>query len=251
MLRPHEPPPVISEREDADSPFVITCDHAGRDIPEALGDLGLGAADRERHIAWDIGALGVARSLAGALDAPLIAQRYSRLVIDCNRPPHHPDLIPVTSEGTVIAHNETVDEGERSARLESIYVPYHEALSALLDRRAARGLATVFVAVHSFTPVYHGAARPWHLGVLYGEDARFAGHLLRHFRADDTLCVGDNEPYRIDEKDHGIPAHAERRGLAHALLEIRQDLLLTEAARRDWSERLARALEAGLGALGG
>lgn len=249
MLRPHEAHPVIVERADARSPFVLTCDHAGRAIPEALGDLGLPAAELERHIAWDIGALGVARGLSRALGATLVAQRYSRLVVDCNRPPQHDDLIPVTSEATTIPHNAGLSETERAARVGTLFEPYHETLAALLDRRASAGLDTVFVAIHSFTPVYHGRPRPWHIGVLYGDDARYADPLLAQLRRDEALCVGDNEPYRIDDKDHGIPAHAEARGLPHALLEIRQDLVATETGQRAWSERLAAALKDALHAL--
>lgn len=246
MLAPHEEKAVMCERPEAESPFVITCDHAGKLIPEALGDLGLGVDDRERHIAWDIGALGVARELAASLGAPLIAQRYSRLVIDCNRPPDHADLIPLSSEATDIPGNARLSNSEREVRVRTFHEPYHAVLAEVLDRRSARGLPTVFVAVHSFTPIYHGAPRPWHVGVLYGRDARFAQPLLDHFRSAGDLCVGDNEPYRIDDKDHGIPEHALGRGLANALLEIRQDLIAKSQAQRAWGERLGEALRGGL-----
>lgn len=250
MLAPHEPPPVICERLDSDAPVVLSCDHAGNAIPEALGTLGLHDTERARHIAWDIGALGVAREMSALLDAPLVAQRYSRLVIDCNRPPGHPQLIPPSSEATEVPGNRSLPEAARQVRTQSIYAPYHTALSDLLDGRRARGRATVFVAVHSFTPVYLGEARPWHLGVLYGSDDRLATLLLRHFREAGDLCVGDNEPYRIDDKDHGIPHHALGRGLANVLFEIRQDLVAEAGAQRAWARRLAGALQAGLSRLG-
>ncbi len=242
MLAPHEAPAVMCERHVSDAPFVITCDHAGRLIPEALGDLGLDEAERRRHIAWDIGALGVASELAALLDAPLVAQRYSRLVVDCNRPPGHPNLVPLNSEATEIPGNAGLTEAERAARVQTIYAPYHATLEDLLTRRGARGLPSVFVAVHSFTPVFHGQSRPWHVGVLYGSDARLARPLLEHFRGAGDLCVGDNEPYRIDDKDHGIPHHAIGRGLVNVLLEVRQDLIENTDGQRVWARRLREAL---------
>ena len=242
LLASDEAQPVIHERPNAASPFFITCDHAGNFMPRSLGNLGVSAIDCARHIAWDIGALGVARELAALLDGELVAQRYSRLVIDCNRPPNSAELFTERSEATDIPGNHALTDAAREARRAHIYAPYHDTISSLLDARAAGGRATLYIAVHSFTPVYRGGARPWQLGVLSSDDRRLAEPVLEFLRTHGDLCIGDNEPYRIDEKDHGIPAHALSRGLPNVLLEIRQDLIAQERGQRAWAQRLAATL---------
>ena len=249
LLARDEPAPVLLERAEASSPFVITCDHAGQLIPRSLGDLGVPASERERHIGWDIGALGVARELSSRLDAVLIAQRYSRLVIDCNRPPDSPELITVRSEATDIPGNRELGAGAREARLSCIYEPYHQAIREVLDARARATRATLFISVHSFTPVYLGRPRAWQVGVLYGRDARLARPVLEHLRAGGDFFVGDNEPYRIDDKDQGIPAHALARGLPNVLFEIRQDLIVRAPQQQAWGQRLAAVLRLALAEL--
>lgn len=244
LLELDEPAAVSIERAQGSAPFVLTCDHAGRTIPRTLGDLGLPEAERARHIGWDIGALGVAREISRRLDAPLVAQCYSRLVIDCNRPPASEELIPLRSEATEIPGNRLLDRAAREARIDAIYVPYHAAIEALLDARAAAGRATIYVAVHSFTPAYLGTPRPWQVGVLYGSDRRLATVLLALLAADRALIVGDNEPYRIDGKDYGIPEHAIRRGLQNVLFEVRQDLITSADGQKAWGRRLAELLVA-------
>lgn len=242
LLAADEPPAVTIERPQARSEFVFTCDHGGNRLPRALAALGLPAPELERHIAWDIGALGVARGLAERLDGVLVAQHYSRLVIDCNRPLDSPELIATCSEATDIPGNQALAPSARAARIATFYSPYHAAIGALLDARAAAGRASVFVAVHSFTPVYLGSARPWQVGVLYGADTRLASVVLAALRADRALCVGDNQPYRIDDKDQGIPQHALARGLPNVLFEIRQDLIADATTQAVWAERLAEVL---------
>ena len=249
LLAAQDPAPVILERPDAASRFFVSCDHAGNAIPHALGDLGLSAVERERHIAWDIGALGVARELFSILDAPLVAQSYSRLVVDCNRPKSHPELIVERSEATEIPGNRGLSVIERQHRQTAIYDPYHETISTLIDTRRQRRLETVFVSVHSFTPLYLGESRPWDVGVLYGRDHRLARPVLQQLRADAGLCVGDNEPYRIDEKDLGLPEHAIKRGLLNVLFEIRQDLIADPEPQQEWGRRLAGILRAAAGTL--
>ena len=248
LLAADEPAPVIHERAEAASPFFITCDHAGNRVPRCLGSLGVSAADRDRHIAWDIGALGVARALAASLDGELFAQRYSRLVIDCNRPPDSSDLCPALSEATEIPGNRDLAPAEVERRLACIYRPYHDAIRARLDARATR--PTLYVAVHSFTPVYLGRARAWQVGVLYAEsDARLAAPALEFLRGHGDFVVGDNQPYRIDDKDQGIPAHALARGLPNVLFEIRQDLIAQPSGQLAWAARLAATLRFGARAL--
>jgi predicted N-formylglutamate amidohydrolase len=197
----------------------------------------------ERHIAWDIGAADVAIRLAAALDAFAILQTYSRLVIDCNRRPGIPASIVRISEATRIPGNEVVTVEEAAAREREIFRPYHDRIRTELDTRQAQGRLAMLISVHSFTPRFHGNQRPWHAGVLYNRDARLAGELLRHLRAEPGLVIGDNEPYSVgDTTDYTIPEHGERRGLPHVGIELRQDLIGTEAGHIEWAERLARAL---------
>jgi predicted N-formylglutamate amidohydrolase len=243
LLESHEPAPVTVERESSASPFFLICDHASNRIPECLGSLGLGAEDLNRHIAWDIGAAGVAGHLSQQLDATLVMQNYSRLVIDCNRPPESAELIPALSEATGIPGNRELANAERAARRMEIFTPYHERIAALLDARQASNQPTLLISVHSFTPVYLGESRPQHVGVLYDRDRRVAEILLQGLRADTALSVGDNEPYKLDGKDYGIPIHAEDRGLPYALFEIRQDLIETIPEQKTWATRLAGLLE--------
>ncbi|HJU20499.1 MAG TPA: N-formylglutamate amidohydrolase [Stellaceae bacterium] len=245
LLDPDEPPPATLFNEDGLSPFLLVCDHAGNRIPRRLGTLGLPEAERQRHIAWDIGIAEVGRELSHLLDAALILQTYSRLVIDCNRDPAVPSSIPEISELTEIPGNLGLDAAARAARIAAIFRPYHERITAALDRRKAAGRRTVLIALHSFTPVYKGAARPWHAGILFNRDARFAHALFALLRAEGDLVVGENEPYRVsDLTDYTVPVHGERRGLLHVEIEIRQDLIADPAGQALWARRLARLLPA-------
>jgi predicted N-formylglutamate amidohydrolase len=207
--------------------------------------LGLSDAELARHIAWDIGAAEVARLLAQELDAFLILNNYSRLVIDANRPPGSPQSVLTMSEATRIPGNEGLPRAEIEIREREVFWPYHERLAAELDRRAELRLPTIFVAVHSFTPVYLGMVRQWHAGVLYQRDSRVAQHMLAFLRAEPDLMVGDNEPYRVsDLTDYSVVVYGERRGIPHVELELRQDLIVDPAGQRVWAERLARAFRA-------
>ena len=240
LLAADEPPAYRIERGDGASPFLLICDHASRRIPRFLRDLGVGDADLGRHIAWDIGAAAVASALANALDAFLIAQNYSRLVIDCNRPLDAPGSIVARSEATEIPGNAGLDDAARTMRAREIFIPYHDRIRTELDRRAAQGRQTILISVHSFTPVYHGVARPWHVGTLYGRDARLARQLLALVRAEGQWNIGDNEPYAVTATtDYAIPVHAEQRGIAHVGIEMRQDLIESADGQREWANRLA------------
>ncbi|TMJ49985.1 MAG: N-formylglutamate amidohydrolase [Alphaproteobacteria bacterium] len=243
LLGSKDPPPVREYNAAGRSPFLLLCDHYGALIPEALGDLGLGERELTRHIAWDIGIAGVAERLSELLDAHLIAQRYSRLVIDCNRPPHVASSIPPISEATTIPGNEGLSSEAAGLRRREIFDPYHRRIGAVIDRRLHEARPTVLVALHSFTPVYAGIARPWHIGTLYHRDTRLPELMLKLLRAEGDLVVGDNEPYAVsDETDYTIPVHGEARGLINAGIEIRQDLIEDQAGQRQWAERLARIL---------
>ena len=244
LLEPHEPQPVHVERADSESPFVFACDHAGRRVPRALGDLGLAPEQFERHIAYDIGIDPVARQLAAAFEAPLVAQRYSRLVIDCNRPTHVPASIPTISDATPIPGNRGIGPAEREARIEALFRPYHDALESILEARARAGVPTILIAMHSFTPVYNGAARPWRLGLLYDRDARLAASMLKILNDEAAPYIGDKLPYAVSEEtDYTLPVHGERRGLLHAGLEIRQDQIDERAGQTAWATWLGLLFE--------
>jgi len=236
-------PPVHELNAAGRSPYLVTCDHYGRLIPKRLGDLGLPESELIRHIAWDIGIAGVAERLSQQLDAHLIAQRYSRLVIDCNRPPHAASSIPRISEATTIQGNEGLAREATEVRRAEIFDPYHRRIDEIIDQRRHQGMPTVLVSVHSFTPVYAGIARPWHIGTLYHRDTVLPPLLLKALRAEADLVVGDNEPYAVsDETDYTIPVHGETRGLMNSGIEIRQDLISDQAGEQSWADRLARVL---------
>ncbi|WP_426611381.1 N-formylglutamate amidohydrolase [Bradyrhizobium sp. McL0616] len=235
-------PPVHEVNAGGASPFLLTSDHHGRVLPHSLGDLGVAESELTRHIAWDIGIAGVADRLAKMLDAHLVAQRYSRLVIDCNRPPGAMSSIPMISEATTIPRNEGISEHEREARRREIFEPYHHRIAAVIDSRVHDKQPTVLVSLHSFTPVYPGVARPWHIGALYNRDTVLPKLLLKHLRAESDLVVGDNEPYAVsDLTDYTIPVHGEARGLINTGIEIRQDLIADQSGQQQWAERLARS----------
>jgi predicted N-formylglutamate amidohydrolase len=243
LLGAQDVPSVQEYNAQGRSPYLFTCDHYGRLIPKVLGDLGLPEGELTRHIAWDIGIAGIAEMLAQQLDAHLIVQRYSRLVIDCNRPPQAASSIPRISEATTIAGNEGLAAEAAALRRREIFDPYHRRIDAIIDQRLHEARPTVLVSLHSFTPVYAGIARPWHIGTLYHRDTRLPPLLLKLLRSEADLVVGDNEPYAVsDETDYTIPVHGEARGLINSGIEIRQDLISDHAGQQQWAERLARIL---------
>jgi predicted N-formylglutamate amidohydrolase len=243
LLAPAEPPGVVEYRPAGASPFLLVCDHAGRDIPRRLHNLGLAESDLARHIAWDIGIAGLGRELADRLDACLIMQPYSRLVIDCNRPPGSTTSIAAVSEARRIAGNENLSADDAASRVREIFAPYHAAIAQHLDARSKSKRPAILISLHSFTPVYAGVARPWHAGVLYNRYDTLAAALLGLLRASGELTFGDNEPYNVtDDTDYTIPVHGEMRGIPHTAIEIRQDLIGDKAGQRQWAERLADLL---------
>lgn len=239
------PPAAATLNEDGASPWVLLCEHASNHIPNAYRGLGLSARDLERHIAWDIGAAEVARGLSWRLDAPLVLSGYSRLLIDCNRPPGAPTSIPVRSEDTDIPGNADLDPAERGRREAAYFAPFQAAVGRLLDRRRTAGRPTAVIGVHSFTPVFLGVARPWLVGVLYGRAARLGRAMVERLSADlGSDSVGDNEPYRIEPQGHDytVPVHGDARGLEAVLLEVRQGLIADDAGAAAWAERTAAVL---------
>jgi predicted N-formylglutamate amidohydrolase len=226
-------------RQDWTSGVLILCDHAENRIPPPYGTLGLSPEDIGRHIAYDIGAAGVAEHLAQALRAPALLTRYSRLLIDPNRGLDDPTLVMQLSDGRVVPGNTVLDEAEIAARVERYYAPYHHAIDAAIDEAVAGGKPPVLLAIHSFTQAWKSVPRPWHVAVLWDKDPRLARALLEGLQAIPGITVGDNVPYSGQLKGDTLYKHGTMRGLAHALIEIRQDLILGAEGQTEWAERLA------------
>jgi predicted N-formylglutamate amidohydrolase len=240
LLLPGEPPPVESVNADGLSSAVLVCDHASNRVPQGLGTLGLEAVHLADHIGWDPGAADVARRLSACLNAPLVLSGYSRLVIDCNRPPGHAESIAEHSAGVPVPRNRALTPIERAHRINVFFRPYHAAISRLLDRRSPR--PSLLLSIHSFTPMLNGQSRPWHIGVSCGCDRGLAALMLGALASNGNLSVGDNEPYPIEEGiDYTIPVHGEARGLPCAMIELRQDGIRTAADAATWAAELAHA----------
>jgi predicted N-formylglutamate amidohydrolase len=233
---------VLIENPDGACPLVISCDHASNDIPERFANLGLGPSDLVRHIAWDPGALGVARSISARLHAPLVAANRSRLIIDCNRDPGAADSIPLISETTEIPGNRAITAEERRRRVAEIYEPFHNALDSVLSTKRGKG-PTSLISIHSFTPVYRGVERPWGIGVLFDADQRLSHPLIARLRDLPEIVIGVNEPYSPrDGVYHTLDRHGQSQGRPCAMIEIRNDLIATPEGERRWGEILANIL---------
>jgi predicted N-formylglutamate amidohydrolase len=239
-----DPDPVQIVNPAGTSEFLLVCEHAGRLVPSDL-DLCVAAPEMDRHIAFDIGAEGLSRRLSARLRAPLILQRYSRLVIDCNRPLRAPDCIPEVSDGTAVSANVRLSEAERLRRYDEIHRPFHDAIGATLDAREKAGQGTIIVTVHSFTPRLAGRDRPWLLGLLHNRDGRFARRLMDVIAACHPAIVAEhNQPYCVDDlSDYTIPVHGEARKLPQVLLEVRNDQIADEPGQERWAGLLAEALQ--------
>jgi len=239
-------PVALVENPQGRSPILLICEHASNHLPARYGTLGLGPAELESHIAWDPGALGVAKELSRLLDAPLIHATVSRLVLDLNREPSAPDSIWTLSERTVIPGNVDIDGIERETRIREVYEAFHDAVDAFADARKAAGQLSAVVSIHSFTPVYRDVPRPWHIGLIYNRDERFARSVEAGLKTDPALIVGMNEPYSpADRVFHTLERHAEGRGLAPLMIEIRNDLIRTQDGQASWANRLAPLLREG------
>lgn len=237
--------PFFVHGENRSSRWLVTCDHAANTVPSSVGggDLGLPAADMDRHIAYDIGAAGVTRALADALGAPAVLSNFSRLVIDPNRGLDDPTLLMKLYDGSVIPANRHADAVEKARRVDAFYTPYHDAIARL----AARQNDTVIVAVHSFTPQLRGRAlRPWHIGLLHEHDNRLSDPLLDILRAEDDLCIGDNEPYAGHLPGDSIDRHGLQMGRPNVLIELRNDLIALPESQHAWGTRLAPLLHRAL-----
>jgi predicted N-formylglutamate amidohydrolase len=234
----------VSNRDGA-SPYMLICDHASNWLPPEFGTLGLVDADMLRHIAWDPGALPVALKMADMLDATLIEAGVSRLAIDCNRPLDAPDLIPEISETTLIPGNAALSEEARARRIALSWQPFHDTIEEVVAGRLTAERATCLVAIHSFTPVYNGNSRPWHIGILHDDDQRVSAPLIAGLKALECFTVGDNQPYSpADRVYFTLERHARSRGLPCVMIEIRNDEIADEVGQARWAGLLASQLGA-------
>ncbi|WP_282606617.1 N-formylglutamate amidohydrolase [Pelagibius sp. Alg239-R121] len=247
LLAGDEPAPVEFVNSHGTAPVVLVCDHASRFIPRALDSLGLDEIELARHIAWDIGAAEVTRHLARLLDAPAVISHFSRLVVDPNRKPDSTASIPEESDGIAVPGNKRLLSADRTARLDSFFHPYQNAIAdTLAERRKTCGMNPVLLSIHSFTPVMEGVERPWKLGILWSYDPRLAQPLIDRLRAA-GITVGDNEPYSGREGfGYTTEVHGDAQGVANALIEIRQDLIDTHHGAREWAGLLGRVLKEAL-----
>jgi len=228
----------------ADAGLILLCDHAENRFPPGYGTLGLPAEQLRRHIAYDIGARGVTERLSQLLDVPAVLTHYSRLLIDPNRGLDDPTLVMRISDGAVVPGNRHLDAAERQKRVDLYYKPYHETVDRVIDECRAHHPHPALLSMHSFTELWRGAIRPWQVGILWDADDRLAGPLIDTFIAEGDLLVGNNEPYTGRLKGDCMWLHGTQRGLPHAIIEIRQDLIGDEAGEADWAARVARVMRA-------
>jgi len=222
---------------------VILCDHASRQIPAELNDLGLQSDELSRHIAWDIGAAGVAEALSEIFEAPAVLSPVSRLVIDCNRHLDAADLIPERSDGTVVSGNLNLSESDRALRVERWFQPYHAAVESILVERSARGVASIVLSIHSMTDNLAGSRRPWQIAFSSHEDRSLVQPVIDILRQSRDIEVGDNQPYSMEPAvDYSIPFHALRRNLPYLQVEFRQDEVQDAQAQVRWAHRFGSAL---------
>jgi predicted N-formylglutamate amidohydrolase len=247
LARPAAAPldaPFVRYNADALSPLVLACDHASAAIPPEYGRLGLGDADLARHIALDIGAARLTETLAGRLGVTALMAAFSRLLIDPNRGPGEPTLIPETSDGTVIPGNLELSDGERAARIAKFHECYHQAVAQAMVKRQDSGVIPAFIGVHSFTPsMRDGRPRPWEIALLWNRDDRLARYMVGWLRERTDFTVGENEPYSGAVAGYSMDRHGGHMGRPNVVIEIRQDLIADDAGIRDWTEVLARMLE--------
>ncbi len=241
------PPVATVENATASGPVLIICEHASCHIPAAYGDLGLTEDQRRAHIAWDPGALDLARALARRLDAPLVHAGVSRLVYDLNRPPHAPGAMPTRSEVHDIPGNQGLTVAQREQRTHDIYLPFHEVVRREVATRLAKGQLHALVTVHSFTPVYFGQPRAVELGIIHDSDPRMAQALVRAAERATPLVTRLNEPYSAaDGVTHTLALHATPMGLPHVMIELRNDLIASTEAQNRIADHLAPCIRTAL-----
>lgn len=243
LIGPGDPPPFTVLNRQGTAKLLVVCDHASRAVPKAMAGLGLKAACFDRHIAYDIGAADVTRLLSERLDAPAVIAGYSRLLVDCNRPPGDPTMMPISSDGIPVPANLHLTEADVLARMDTFFWPYHRAIAAEIVRMRRKHEPPALLAIHSFTPSLNGVRRPWDIGILWDRDPRLARPLLAALRKIPGLTVGDNEPYSGRDVAYTIDVHGAAGGHAYCAVEIRQDLVATTAGATHWADILAAAME--------
>lgn len=247
ILTGEEGDPVALENVSARGRVILVCEHASRLLPKSLGTLGLSDEALASHIAWDPGALAVARRMAKSLDATLVFQRFSRLVYDCNRPPESPAAMPEKSEVFDVPGNAGLDQAARDARTEALYLPFRDTLADLVKSRIAEGRAPVIVTMHSFTPVYFGTPRAVEIGILHDADTRVADGMLAAAGTAGLYNVCRNEPYGPqDGVTHTLREHGLSNGLPNVMIEVRNDLIRDEVGQGVVADYLAGLLNESL-----
>lgn len=247
ILTGEEGDPVALENASARGRVILVCEHASRLLPKSLGTLGLSQEALASHIAWDPGALAVARRMAKSLDAALVFQRFSRLVYDCNRPPESPAAMPEKSEVFDVPGNADLDQAARDARTEALYLPFRETLADLVQSRIAEGRAPVIVTMHSFTPVYFGKPREVEIGILHDADTRIADGMLAAAKTTGLYTVRRNEPYGPEDGvTHTLREHGLANGLPNVMIEVRNDLIRDEVGQGVVADYLAGLLNESL-----
>ena len=234
--------PVEQLPGDPATGILLICDHASHRIPRAYGSLGLPPSELQRHIAYDIGAGPLTRALAQRLGAPALLSTFSRLLIDPNRGEDDPTLIMRLSDGAIIPGNHPLSAAEREKRIVEFHRPYQTAIETAIDAAADAGQTPLLVSIHSYTPVWRGVPRPWQTGILWDQDPRLARAIIDGLSRDPALVVGDNEPYDGALKNDTMYRHGTRRGIAHAIIEVRQDLIGEDVGVCEWADRLAPIL---------
>jgi predicted N-formylglutamate amidohydrolase len=235
---------------DAPASLLLFCDHASNKVPPELGTLGLPESEFRRHIAYDIGAAALTRALSVLLSAPSVIGRWSRLVVDLNRGPDDPTLVMKLSDGRIVPANRHLDAKGIAERVRRYYTPYHEAIAGRIDAALAAGIVPVLISLHSFTPVWRGNPRPWHIGILRDEDRRLSDALLNRIGREQDIVVGENEPYTGALEMDSLYRHGTLNGLPHVLIEVRQDLIGEEAGVARWAGRIESFLRDALAAMG-
>jgi len=245
LLSEGDPAPYVCLNTSGSGLFLIVSEHAGNAVPEGLGTLGLSEMDLVDHIAWDLHIRKVGEHLSKLLDAPYIYQPYSRLVIDCNRPPGSPQSILAVSDRRRVPGNENLSAADNEARQQEVFLPFHSRVASMLDTRAAQGMETVLITLHSFTPAMQSGSegRPWQITFQYGRDPSFSKKMIAAMAADPNICVGDNVPYPVlKDTNYAIPAHGEKRNLLHTMIEIRQDVITDTAGQVFWANKISTVL---------
>jgi len=244
LIGADDPPPFTVHNEHGTLPLILVCDHASCAFPRGMNQLGVADWVLERHVAWDIGSDEVTRVLSECLDAPAVLAGYSRLIIDLNRKLDDISAFIPVSDGIAIPGNLGIDDSEKELRIQSFFNPYHDAITAMIQGYLDQGIVPALISIHSCTPVFDRIVRPWHVGVLWDKDPRIAVPMIEKLRDMDGVCSGDNEPYSgRHPHDYTIDHHAETLGLPHVGIEVRQDLIQTQAGARKWATVLLDALE--------